>query len=334
MVVGVAVDPTVFGPAVIRDRQTRDQAVGLLRGVLANGIILSGNKRAFVRGISEAVSGLSAGLGKQIEICVTELLQQKKRYLATPKRGGEADRDILSDVVRVATDLRADVIVCADVDGIAGGDALADAKIEVVELKDYSECLTERRRRHYLSAARLDGGGEGDEQDGYIGRAVKYARRVSVVDRYFGLHAMQGGARLGEYVRGAAYVARQWSRHSPYASGSRLELEVITVGGRANGRGEYMDPTKITTVLTKALRVADGEGVVGEITVTVKQDRRPRLVRDRFLVAKRRCWGIRHGIDSLGGLEDVNKEGATFIDPASQSYMDLVSEMRNLADAE
>lgn len=335
MLFSVAVDPAVFGPSVICDRQTRDQAVGLLRGILENGIILTTNREGFAHRISENVAALSPGMAKRIEICVSELLQGKRRYLAMPGRDASGKVASVDSMFGLATVLGADAVVCGEADGMRVAEGLSEQGIEVVDLRDYSDSCTEKARRNCLAATRLDTIERAEERDGYVGRAVKYARRVSLVDRYFSAATgRKGGRRLEKYARGAVYVARQWARCSPYAREGPLELEVITVAGRVGGTVGYIDPGETRLRLEKALRAADREGVVGAITVTTKQDENPRLLRERFLEAKGRCWGIRHGIDSLAELEGSSGTGPTFIDPASQHYMDLVSEVRELRDAE
>lgn len=111
-------------------------------------------------------------------------------------------------------------------------------------------------------------------------------------------------------------------------------MELITTGGQAGAAGGFVDAASARGVLENAVKLGVRQDVVGALQITVKQDSMPRkLFFDRFLEAKRRCWGVRHGIDCLGDLtRPSGGRRPTFIDPASDDNYALVMQIRGLPD--
>ena len=338
MLVSLAVDPLIFTSETIGDAHTRDQAELLVRAVLENGILLATRANDFVRDVDVGTSGLRTDLGQQLQILIAELSQNKKRYFAMPASDinlpAGANTDRLS---ALSIAMRADAVVCSSQDVMERISRGVEATGELIHIRDYSRSSTEKLRRGYLSAVRLDKI-EGEERQKHIGRAVRYARRLTLVDRYFSTYTKKGSnlAQLRMYIGGVMYIARQWHSYSPYADGEQLEVEILTVGRDTGARLGRIDSERAKRVIEQEVRRIDSGRIVGKLTVTLKKEGPRRLFLDRFLEAKRRCWGIKHGIYSLAALlESAGRHvEATFIEPASQDYLDLVSELRNLPDAD
>ena len=331
MLVSLAVDPHIFTCKTIVDARTRDQVEILVRAVLENGILLTNKTNEFIRDVIVGTSGLRTDLGQRLQILIAELSQNKKRYLATPSSKVDVPAEPLPDrLIALATGMQADAIVCSSADAIERVSRSANLKGKLIHIRDYSRSSTEQLRRGYLSAVRLDKLRHEERQE-HVGRAVRYARRVTLVDRYFSAHTKQGSSRadLRKYAKGAMYVVRQWQAYSPYAANQQLELELLTVGGDTGARSGHIDPGRARRVIKQELRRIDATHIIGTLTVTLKEEDSQRLFRDRFLEAKRRCWGIKHGIDSLATLmeSDERHRDAAFIEPPSQAYLDLVSEL-------
>ena len=338
MLVSLAVDPLIFTSETIGDAHTRDQAELLVRAVLENGILLATRANDFVRDVVVGTSGLRTDLGQQLQILIAELSQNKKRYIAMPASdinlpaGASTDR-----LSALSIEMRADAVVCSSQDVMEQISRGGEATGEVIHIRDYSRSLTEKLRRGYLNAVRLDKL-KGEKRQEHIGRAVRYARRLTVLDRYFSTYTKQVSdlTQLRRYIRGVMYIVWQWHRYSPYADGEQLEVELITIGGDTGSRLGRIDSQRAKRVIEQEVRSIDSGRIVGKLTVTLKKEVPRRLFLDRFLEAKRRCWGIKHGIDSLAALmESADRHvEATFIEPASQDYLDLVNELRNFPDAD
>ena len=281
----------------------------------------------------EGAAELEPKLGQQLQILSAELIGQKKRYLAAWEgRAAERD-DPVEELGALARELKADAVICGTQNTADFLTNSVDPNVEVVEVRHYFESATEKKRRAYLQAVRLDSIREPERRHSFVCRIVKYARRVTLLDRYFARHAINGNrTQLRRFAKGAVYVARQWRSCSPYAGSGELEVELLTVGGNTGGTG-YIDPVRAEKALREAVGSVDVDSIISRLVVTVKEDRSPRLFKDRFLEAKKRCWGVRHGFDSLGRLSQIKDREPTFIDPSSQDYLDLASQLRGLADA-
>jgi hypothetical protein len=330
MLAGMVIDARVFSRDVVSDRESRKDAEYLLGAVLANGVILTDSPGRDVREMVDAVAGLDATLGQQIQILATAVGQNRKRLFASVAL--DADRDRLARMRQAAIALNADMVVCA---GMADKHDLADLAahgIEVVSLSEFQGCEADRRRIGWLQAVRLDRL-EIRAREDTIGRALRYTRRLTIVDRYFGLTAKDGrvNRKLSDHARGVAYLAGIWKRQSPYAKHESLDLELVTAAGATGAAGGFVDPSRARTAIFAALQSVSIPATVN-VSITFKQDSEPQIMNDRFIEAKGRCWGVRHGTDSFGHLMSGTPR-PTFIDPASNDNLSLVSQIRRLDDA-
>lgn len=333
MQIGLVVDPRVFSATVITDRHSRNEADLLMRAVRQNALLLTGDRRTLVDHMKSAVDQLDTGLGLQLRIGVEEFAKDAKRFIATwtPLHGANRTWD-QAYIRRLASELKADAIVCATGDDMAAYCDLERDGIEVIEIREYSRSATEGRRQRYREAVRLDDIQDIATRDLVVGKAIKYARRVSLIDPYMASAAVRG--RADRYVGAVAYVVELWQRFSPYVADGGLDVELMTAGGRGDATDDLADATAARRVLDSAVKLSVRQDVMGALQVTVKQDATPRKFLDRFLEAKRRCWAIRHGIDCLGDLaRPSGKRRPTFIEPASDDNRALVMQLRDLPDA-
>ena len=333
MQIGLVVDPRVFSAAALRDKHSRNEAELLMGAVRQNALLLAGSRTALVNDMKSSVEQLDTRLGQQLQIRIEELAKDAKRCIATWPPLGKVTRTWDYAYIRqLAKDFGADAIVCQTCDDMVVLRDLEQEGIEVVEIGDYSHSATENRRQRYREAVRLDDIEDVTVRDDVVGRAIKYARRISLIDPHIASRASQG--RPEGYVRAIAYVAELWQRFSPYVAEGRLDLELITAGGQRGAAGSVIDAATACGVLETAVRRRDRQQIIGALQITVKQDSTPRIFCDRFLEAKRRCWGVRHSIDCLGDLTgSSSKRRPTFIDPASDDNLALVMQLRDLPDA-
>ena len=333
MQIGLVVDPRVFSTAALRDKHSRNEAELLMGAVRQNALLLAGSRTALVNDMKSAVEQLDTRLGQQLQIRIEEIAKDAKRCIAAwpPLRRVTRTWDY-AYIRKLATDFRADAIVCQTCDDMAVLRELEQEGIEVVEIGDYSHSKTETRRQRYREAVRLDDIEDVKVRDDFVGRAIKYARRISLIDPYIASSACKG--RAEGYVSAIAYVAELWQRFSPYVAEGRLDLELVTAGGQRGPAGGVIDAATARGVLETAVRQRDQQQIIGALQITVKQDSTPRIFCDRFLEAKRRCWGVRHSIDCLGYLTgSSSRRRPTFIDPASEDNLALVMQFRDLPDA-
>ena len=85
--------------------------------------------------------------------------------------------------------------------------------IEVIAIREYSRSVAERERQRYREAVRLDNIEDVGARDRVVGRVVKYARRITLIDPYIASSAESGHADA--YVRAVAYVAELGSDSLP-----------------------------------------------------------------------------------------------------------------------
>ena len=304
-----------------------------MRAVRQNALLLTGDRGALVGHMKSAVDQLDTRLGQQLRIRVEEFAKEARRFVATwtPLKGARRAWDH-AYIRQLAKDLRADAVVCGTGRDTAALCDLERDGIEVVEIREYSRSGAESQRQRYREAVRLDNIQDVAARDRVVGSAIKYTRQVSLIDPYIGAGAV--GGRVDVYVSAVAYVAELWQRVSPYVAEGRLNVELVTAGGQTGASGGLVDAAVARCVLESAVRRSDRRDVIGALEITVKQDAIRRKFLDRFLEAKRRCWGVRHGIDCLGDLtRPFGRRRPTFIEPASDDNRALVIELRDLPDA-
>jgi hypothetical protein len=326
MLFSMFVDPRVVSSEVVNNRDARRNVERLLRAVVENGVLIGGDSLNLVRQFISNTEQLDAGLGQQVQVLVEEIAINRRRYIAAP----EARVEVLGggDIIRLVTNLSADAVVVPNAvlkDEISR--TLRPRGVEVMLVDELGDSSMEQQRTSWRAPQRLD---TLDSRASMLllGRSVRYARRVTIVERQIGACAKGNFPGLVRHMRGVAHLAEVWVRCSPYAP-QGLELEIVTAGGQMGARG-YISGETLRTNIQEALQRAPLPQNV-RCVVTVKQDGVPPLTRDRLIEAKGRCWGVRHGFDCLAMLT-APQPAVTFIDPDGPGNRDLVTAIRRLPD--
>jgi hypothetical protein len=330
MIFSACVDPRAFSDIAVVDVETRRDAEELLRAIDTNGVLLAGDAHAYCSELAAAASTLNDKLGQQIRIRIEEIKKRPQRYIASPLKPqalGET-RDLIAlakilvaDAVVVASRADRDLLVALETDGI-----------EVLVVGEFSDSQINRRRWGWTRSQRLDDMNEDAAQE-LLGRVVRYAHEIALVDGQFGKFAKRPDGALKRHIKGASYVARVWKHWSPYR-GQKLRIELLTIGGETGASAGHVSRALVISKIEEIVRLQqDLRGCA--VVVTVKRDDQRRLLRDRYLHAKDRCWGVRHGVDCLGALLDPpDRRVITHIDPAADGDKGIVEMIRSLKDAQ
>ena len=334
MLVGIVLSPRTFAPECVCDELTRREVERALQAVLQNAVLLVDSFAGFISDILKNAELLPTKYRQQILMLIEEIAKAKKRCIAAIRKSAKQTSGNESNEVRlgrVASELEADVIVCASLDECSTVAGATSYEGEVVRIRDFSQSGVEVIRQAHLQNRRLDVLPP-DERAQIIGRALKYTRRVVLADKMLGIATK--GRKLKWFVAGAGFVVKCWQRSSPYSKYEKLQLELITVAGQAGAKGGYVDPTEAADAIQRELRTNVLLSAVASVQITLKKDADPSIFADRFIEAKGRCYQIRHGLDDLGRLDNVGGQARpTTLCVASNDDLNLLAEIKGLDGA-
>ena len=341
MLVSIVMDPRCLAPEAMESEGALFGAETLLEGVMENGVLLAADSKAYVRSLASASGDLSSRTGQRLQVLVAEILKAPQRFVAEDRTTSlrKVPREKTSGLGQVAKMLRADVVVCRSAEDVQTLSGLADRGIEVCTMMDYRCSATEALRKQWFQTTRLDDLVPARRQN-VIGRALKYATEIVVVDRYVGVAAKEGrsNARLQRFARGLVYVAECWRKHSPYAEaskGSVPTLHLVSIAGTMGAAGGYVNHALADPAIRAAVQRADRYGSVGKLQLSLKVDSQPPIANDRFIAGMSRCFGVHHGLDDLGKLGFAeDKRRPTSLSPDCQHHRELLAAIRRLDDAQ
>lgn len=329
MLVAVTVNTSCFGTAGITSVEERYAAETLLEALRHNAIVLTA-ETDFPGVLLANVAALPVKLGQQLSIQAAEFkkIAQRSVRIGSPNPGATSIQELV-----VAARRGADAVICCSVqEASAVRAALGAGPVEICVLVDYPHTRTEALRRSFLEAVELHTLATAD-CDSIISRAVCGGGKLIIADRMLGSAAKDGivTGKLEKFARGVVYVAK--NAVGPYAP-AKVDLEVISVGGGTGARSGFVDPAKARSAISKAIQGIPSSKVIANLQITLKVEDDPPVFQDRLLACGGRCWGIRHGIDSIGALAlPPNKRSPTYIDPDSLANRRLLSTILNLKNA-
>ena len=341
MLISIVMDPTCLAPEILSYPEALSGAETLLRGVIDNGVLLTSDSSQYARSLALAASNLEPKMGQQIQLFITEIAKNPKMFVAAEhsRHSGSTRSMELSQLQQLALALSADIVVCRDVHDVGSLSDLCRYDIEVCTLSDYGSSNTESRRWDWCHAKRIDNLSPGQSGE-MIGRTLRYATEIVVVDRYVAEEAVKVvkagkvSEQLELFARGLIYVANCWKKHSPYAHYCRPTIHLISVvNSFPAARG--VDLKTIKKTIWKAVSQLDSKSSVGKFQVSLKIDKNPRIVKDRFVAGMGRCFGVQHGLDDIGKLASPrSRKGPTSLIPDSQDYRDLLTAITTLPSAQ
>lgn len=335
MLVSIAIDPSCFGPMGVTENASRHAAERLLEACAENAVLLAGEGHDLVAEIISCVSALSTRLGQQLQIRAAELAKIKHRAIVVSKNPVADYQKDITQVCRIAQELRADIVVCHNNEHTEKARAILPTEIEVCILEDFPNSKTQDLRREMLQTQRLDFRNGNLSAEEIVGRIVRYGTLVVFADNYIGAATKESphGRRLRTFVLGIIWVARQWKTWSPFADRLKLNVKVITAAGMTGARAGYIEPRNTEANILSMLNREDSQRILGQIVVALKQDGNPKLFRDRFMEVQGRCWGIRHSLEDIGQLAGpLKRRTPTLIDPHSEANRMLMAEIQKLPD--
>ena len=329
MLISVVMDPTCLSPDILACPEARFGAERLLEGVIDNGFLLVSDRQRYVRNLTAAALKLESKTGQKIQVLVTEISKNSSRFVVEDDRAlrteSAAQNIGLSQLHQLAPALSADIVVCRNVRDARRRTDLHRAGIEVCTLADYGSSATEANRKDWSTTTRIDNLPP-DECARVVGRVIRYATEIIVVDRYFARSAKDEiVGKVRRFARGLIYLVDCWKQHSPYAHSCLPKLQVFSVAG---GTAPYIDPEVARRTMRRAVSELDSNC---SLTIHLKDDQDPSIIAERFISAMGRCFNVQHGIDSLGNLALQNMPNApTFLAPDCQAHRDLFAEIRAL----
>ena len=338
MLISIVMDPACLAPDILSEGDARFGAETILQGVIENGVLLAPETGQYVKMLATAASRLGSHTGQLVQLLIAEIAKNCSMFVTGSERtqiSSTAPRIETSDLGRLAIELRADVVVCRDDREVRYLCNLRDTGIEVCTLSEYRYSKTEAKRKKWTQTTRIDNLRE-EQIVELVGRIVRYSRDIFVVDKYFASKAKDGFINKGlrPFVEGLLYVAKSWSKSSPFASVSFPTVHLLSVAGGTGASGGYVEPSMAEKTIRKLVQRLDSNRAIGELRISLKLDKIPPIARDRFLSAMGRCFGVQHGIDDIGKLDLPKKRrGPTSLIPDCQDYRDLFTEIKALPSA-
>ena len=335
MLVSIAIDPSCFGGNVVKDVETKVAAEQILAALGSNAVALCALENEWVSELVSEATKLNATntkLGQSLQIRVEELL--KLRRLSTVALNRRIKGSQLQRIRQISSLLRADIAVCANATEAVTLRGLVDETIEVCELRDYSNSDSEFKRAVWSEPQDLNNM-DSMLAASIIGRSVKYAKKIEIVDPHIGKRARDGRqtTQLKKTAEAILFVAEQWIDSSPYSTNNGINITVITKGGQV-GAGGIIFPEKAGPAIELALRDCDRKGLIGKSQVIFKKDSEPSKFRARFIRAGQHCWSIGHEISDLRQLKKPpGQRGDFFIERDCKLFRKLVCDIYDLPNA-
>ena len=238
MIVSVIADPSIFGPAGVTDELTSREVLGLLRGILLNGVLLCDPSRQLVRDAMLAADTLSkqpggTQWGQRISLILQEISKQHKKYLVSCEEA-KWDRanpaTVIDQIVVLHSLLRADIIV-SSVDSHAALKRGLLPPVEMVGPQDISVSRYESFRLRIASSDQSLDQMKQAEVEEHIGRAVKYCSVLRIYD-----YRMAASAKsVHKYRDGIQFVVAAWMKWG--VMGDAASRTVESVHGRRYPHG-------------------------------------------------------------------------------------------------
>lgn len=308
MIVSVIADPSIFGPVCVTDELSSREVVGLLRGVLQNGVLLSDPSRQLIRNAMTEADTLSkqpggTQRGQRISLVLQEIYKQHKKYIVSceeAKWTAANPSTIVDQIIVLHSHLQADVVV-APVErhgALKGG---MTKPVELVAPQDISVSRYETLRLRVASPEKpLDEMSRAEVEE-QIGRAVKYTG----VLRIFDYRMVARPKSTAKYREGIQFVMAIWMKWCVIGSASSRTAELYTVGNTKTQDGFLTGAdakTRLENDIVAPVKAACRCHSTGHV-----MDDGPRIFHARGFEAKNRAFTIDPGFDALGTSGPVRR---------------------------
>ena len=297
MIISAVADPRIFGSQVIVDEFTKREVIRFLESVAENGVLIDDSDHHLIKESICFASQLGSGFGQRIVVFLQEFLTKAKKYLVSS--GARVNQPLYrsapeGQLAGIAAAMRVDAIltskplaprfqpVCST--QIAFG---------IVQVEDWSVHPLETHRKQLLHPDSPLDQLTSDEREERVGRALKYALSIKVLDAYL----VASERRTSKFCKGISYFISVWQRWTLFPS-ARLAIEIYTLGNCTTQNG-FLSGREAADRL-KRLIVEPLQGSHRCVaSACVKMDCDPPIFHARFIQAKVRNYSIDPGFDGF-----------------------------------
>lgn len=304
MIVSAVADPTAFGPQGVTDELSKREAIGFLKSIVTNGVLLDEPSKELLRQSLCEVSQLSTKMGQQIQLLLQEIHKQHKKFVVTCDQliwGRHNPQSIPLKCAVLATALKADAIITQS-NHFPSIQQAVGSTVEVVLLRDASESMFESSRTRMVQIHKPLDELLASEIDEFVGRAVKYAATI----RFFDFRMIGSVQRTSKYVAGILYFVAIWERWCVVGDSSSRKVELYTVGNTTTQNG-YLTGADADALLASHVQVPLRAAISASVDRFVKEDCEPTIFHTRGFEAKQRAFTIDPGFDAIGSSGPIRR---------------------------
>jgi hypothetical protein len=308
MIVSVIADPAIFGPVNVTDELTSREVLGLLRGILQNGVLLCDPSRQLVREAMKAADTLSkepggTQRGQRISLILQEIYKQHKKYVVSCEetKWNQANTTTVIDQIIVLHGLlQADIVISPVQNHAALKRGLA-TNVEIISPQDISVSRYEGLRIRVFSSDRPLDQMNPAEVEEHIGRAVKYCSVLRIYD-----YRMVARAKSTyKYRDGIRFVVAIWVKWCVVGEVSSRTVELYTVGNTQTQDGFLTSDearTRLANDIVAPIKTGHGCHSTGHV---MNDD--VKIFHARGFEARKRAFTIDPGFDALGASGAVRR---------------------------
>jgi hypothetical protein len=302
MIVSAIADPSIFGPVSVTDELTSREVLGLLRGILQNGVLLCDPSRQLLRDAMAEADTLSkqpggTQRGQRISLILQEIYKQHKKYIVSceeAKWNAANPTTATEQIVVLHAHLQADVVIAPDAMHATLTRDLESKPVEIVAPQDISVSRYESLRIRIAAPEKPLDEMTLAEVEEHFGRAVKYCCMLRIYD-----YRMVARPRsTAKYRDGIQFVLAIWAKWCVVGGDSSRTAELYTVGNTQTQDG-FLTGEDAKTRLDQDIVAAVKANCSCHSTGHVMDDS-SRIFHARGFEAKRRAFTIDPGFDALG----------------------------------
>jgi hypothetical protein len=330
MIVSAIADPSIFGPVCVTDELSSREVLGLLRGILQNGVLLSDPSRQLIRDAMTEADTLSkqpggTQRGQRISLILQEIYKQHKKFIVScedAKWNAANPSTVMDQIIVLHENLQADVVV-APAERHGALKSRITKPVELVAPQDISVSRYETLRLRVASPEKpLDEMSQAEVEE-QIGRAVKY----SSVLRIFDYRMVARPRSTPKYRDGIQFVLAIWMKWCVIGSTSSRTAELYTVGNTQTQDGFLTGAeakTRLENDIVAPVKAACSCHSTGHV-----MDDAPRIFHARGFEARKRAFTIDPGFDALSTTGAVRR-CLLKADVAAEKHFDQCRTLRSV----
>jgi hypothetical protein len=308
MIVSAIADPAIFGPVSVTDELASREVLGLLRGILQNGVLLCDPSRQMLRDAMAEADTLSkqpggTQRGQRISLILQEIHKQHKKYVVSceeAKWNATNPTTVTEQIVVLHAHLQADVVIAPITMHATLTRDLKSKPVEIVAPQDISVSRYESLRTRIAAPDKPLDEMRPSEIEELVGRAVKYCCVLRMYD-----YRMVARARsIAKYRDGIQFVLAIWAKWCVVGGASRT-VELYTVGNTQTQDGFLTGEdakTRLDQDIVAAVKANGRCHSTGHV-----MDDSMRIFHARGFEAKRRAFTIDPGFDALGSSGPIRR---------------------------